>query len=137
MHTAPQTDSVTSVEAIEARRRAIIQELLAIRSASPGSLSEQFLQVPHKGEAEPALRGPYYVLSHWEGGRNRSRRVKATELEQVQQDIRNHRDLVRLCEEFQALTERLGHLERISVSPAEALKKGLKSPSKRTGKSPA
>ena len=101
------------------------------------TLNEQMLPVRHKGNSEPVLRGPYYVLSRWEDGRARSRRVRGQELKRLKRDIDNHRRFKQLCEEFVTLTERLGALERQEDADMEALEEGHKSGSCRPPKSPA
>ena len=122
---------------IEQRRKTILHEMDRIRSMDRSTLNEQMLPVRHKGESGPVLRGPYYVLSRWEGGRAHSRRVRGQELKRLKRDVDNHRRFKELCEEFVTLTERLGALERQEAADMEALKKGLKSRSRRAPKSPA
>jgi hypothetical protein len=121
--------------ALEKRREEILKAMGNIRSIEPAALSEQMLAVRHKGKKEAVLRGPYYVLSRWVDGKNRSRRVKQDELEQVKGDVANYAHFVALCEEFVDVTHRLGELEREEVPAEEALKKGLKSRSNRARKS--
>jgi pyruvate carboxylase len=120
------------IEQIEARRREILLEMGKIRSMRRGTLNEQYLGVPHKGKSEPVLRGPYYVLSRREGDKTVSKRLKSeSELDQAREDIKTRKWFKELCREFEELTEELGELSRASE---EELKKGLKSPSKKTPK---
>lgn len=128
-------DTKTSVQAIEERRRELVEELLGMRSLVRGALTEQYLKVPQKGQEVPALRGPYYVLSQSVKGRTQSRRVKKKEAERVRQDVSNYKCFEAVCCELAALTEQLGNLERESRASEEALKKGLKSRSNRAKKS--
>jgi hypothetical protein len=44
-------------------------DMRAIRSMKRAGINEQYLKVPHKGKAEPVLRGPYYVMTWHEQGR--------------------------------------------------------------------
>lgn len=119
---------------LEARRLELVNELLGIRSLVRGALSEQFLRVPQKGQAEPALRGPYFVLSRSVRGRTKSERVKQKEVARVREDVENHKRFAALCDELAEVTERLGALERQASASEEALKKGLKSRSRKAGK---
>jgi hypothetical protein len=79
-----------------------------------GSITEQFLNVHHKGVREPVSRGPYYVLSRREGNRTSSRRLSTAELEQARKDVGAYRRFVDLCREFEILTEQFGESERES-----------------------
>lgn len=122
---------------LDKKRQDLLKQMASIRSMLPAALSEQMLPVPHRGKKEPVMRGPYYVLSRWENGKSRSRRVNKAELEQVKADVANYKRFVALCEEFVDLTRRLGDAERQAAAEQEAVKKGLKSRSKRTPKSGA
>lgn len=119
---------------IERRRQEILEEMVALRSMERATLKEQMLPVKHKGKKEPVLRGPYYVLARWESGKTHSRRVPQDELEQVKQDVANHKRFIVLCREFEALTQQLGQLERAQEADMETIKKKPKSPSHRTRK---
>jgi hypothetical protein len=124
-----------TVQTLERQREQVLKAMAELRSMETGSLSSQMLKVPHKGKKTPALRGPYYVLSRWENGKSRSRRVKKEELAQVQCDVVNYQRFMELCEQFVDLTRRLGALEREEETDREQLKKGLKSRSSKAGKS--
>ena len=123
-----------SIRQIEERRQEILEEMDAIRSMEQATLKEQMLPVKHKGKEEPVLRGPYYVLAHWENGKTHSRRVPRGELAQVKQDVANHKRFVALCKDFGKLSHQLGQLERAQEDDMEATKKKPKSSSRRTRK---
>ncbi len=125
---------MSKVEQIEQRRAQIVKQARTIRSMELGTLTEQMLPVRHKNKTHPVLRGPYYVLSRWENGKTRSRRVGKDELEQVQRDVANRKEFESLCAEFRELTHELGVLERTQAAADEALKKGLKPPSSKARK---
>ncbi len=119
---------MSTLNRVRERRQRIVQEMLALDSLKRGTLNEQFLRVPQKGQAEPALRGPYYVLSRKEGGKTVSERVAPAQVERVRQDIARYARFTALCREFAELTETLGELEREADVPQEALKKSPNSP---------
>jgi ubiquinone biosynthesis protein UbiJ len=123
-----------TIQALEKHREQVLGEMAKLRSMESGSLSPQMLKVSHKGKKDPALRGPYYVLSKWKDGKTHSRRVKKGELSRVQADVANYQRFVELCERFVDLTRRLGALERRASTEQEAQKKGLKSRSNRAPK---
>ena len=121
------------IRAIETRRIAILKEMATIRSLHPGSINEQCLKGTKAGK--PVVRGPYPVLCWREGKRVFSKRLSASdELKRARQDIANHTRFRSLCKEFEVMTGQLGELEREQEADMEALKKGLKSRSNRTGK---
>ena len=74
-----------SKQQLQERRQRVVEEMMHMESMKRGTLNEQYLRVPHKGAKEPALRGPYYVLSRNEHGRTVSERVPAAEVERVRQ----------------------------------------------------
>ncbi len=105
---------MSTLEDLEARRNAILEEIRAIRSMRRGSITEQFLQVRHQGIRDPVSRGPYYVFSRREGKKTSSQRLSAFEVAQARKDLEEYKRFVTLCREFEVLTERLGELERES-----------------------
>ena len=121
------------VKQVEAQREAVLKQMRAIRSMERGSITEQFLKVPHKGKKEPVLRGPYYVITRREGNKTVGYRLKAEDLERARGDVEAHKKFLTLCREFERLTEELGRLER-DTKEARRVKKGLKSRSRKTRK---
>ncbi len=102
-----------TVQQLERRRGAVLEQMGGIRSMRSGTVNEQYLKVPHKGRPEPTLCGPYFLLTRKQAGRTVSQRL--TSLEQVsaaRADIAAHKRFVELCREFERLTEQLGQLER-------------------------
>lgn len=104
---------------IETRRETVLQQMRSIRSMKRGTINEQYLKVPQKG-SEPALRGPYHVLSRREGNKTVSERLKTPkQIEQAKLDVAAHRKFVDLCKEFEILTERMSILRRQTEEPEE------------------
>jgi hypothetical protein len=123
-----------SIEAIEIRRNAILEEMRSIRSMKRGTINEQYFKVQLKRKKGATFQGPYYVLSRREGEKTVSLRLRSsTELEQARKDVAAHRKFMVLCREFEQLTARLGEMER-EESPFEQEKKRFKSPSNKTGR---
>lgn len=56
-----------------------------IETMSRGNLSEEYRERHVNGKT--VQRGPYYKYQVWEDGRNKSRRVKADEAQQLRQGI--------------------------------------------------
>ncbi len=102
-----------TVRQIEQRREALLREMAGIRSMRRGTISEQYLRVPHKGQARPARCGPYYVLARWEGGKTVSRRLSTPQqVAQARADVAARQRFVAVCQEYERLTEQLGQLEQ-------------------------
>lgn len=121
-----------TMQEIESRRDAVLQEMRAIRSMKRGTINEQYLKVYQKGK-KPALRGPYYVLSRREGNKTVSERLTtSSQLEQARMDVAAHKKFIELCKECELLTERMGVLSRQAEGTVE--KKRWRRRSKPTGK---
>ena len=125
-----------SIASLQARREEIAQELLAMHSMRRGSINEQYVKGKRAGKT--VTRGPYPVLCWREGKKVVSERLSSPEqLEQARQDVANYKRFKELCKELEALTRRLGELMQETDAAAEALKKGLKSRSRKARKSGA
>ena len=119
---------------IDARRTAILQEMASVRSLCAASLSEQVYRDTREDGTE-VVRGPYFVLSRNVNGKTKSHRVKKGDVKHVKADVENHKRFLRLCREFEELTQRLGELERQERGEVEAVKKKPGSRSGRAKKS--
>ena len=91
---------------LEEKRERVLEQMRAIRSMRPGSVTEQYLKVTHKGKRKPVMRGPYWVYTRKEGGKTVGQRLSREDAEQVKKDIEAHRKFVALCKEFETLTRR-------------------------------
>ena len=120
-----------TVQQLEARRNAILEEMRSIRSMRRGTINEQYFKIRLKGRKGIVHQGPYYVLSRREGQKTLSNRLRSeAELEQAQKDVAEYKRFLGLCQEFERLTARLGELER-SEQAMEQEKKQFRSPSSR------
>jgi hypothetical protein len=121
-----------TVQQLEARRNALLEEMRSIRSMRRGTINEQYFQSRLKGRKGIVHQGPYYVLSKREGQRTVSRRLRsAAEVEQAQKEVAEYKRFLGLCQEFERLTARLGELER-GEPGLEQEKKRFRSPSSKT-----
>ena len=121
-----------TVQELEARRNAILEEMRSIRSMRRGTINEQYFKTRLKGRKGMVLQGPYYVLSRREGEKTVSKRLRsAAELEQARKDVAEYKRFMGLCQEFERLTARLGELER-GEQGLEQEKKRFRSPSNKT-----
>src|SRR3990172_7681988 len=123
------------LKTVEARRDAVLEAMRSIRSLRPGTVTEQFLPVNHKGQSEPVRRGPYYLWQYYDEGRPRRQRLTSPEaVEQARAEVEAHRRFVAFCKEFEELTRTLGQLERglSARDEGEEVKKKPKRPSNRT-----
>lgn len=123
---------MNSLQRLEQRRDAILEQMRAIRSMRRATINKQFLQVQHKGKNKPVSRGPYFVLSRREQGKTVSKRLTSVEeVKQAQKDVEGYKKFVALCKEFEDVTERLGEVER-ERAEVEQEKKRRSSRSSRT-----
>ena len=104
---------MNTIEDVESKREAILEEIRGIRSMRRGTLNEQYLKVRHKGKKEAVRRGPYYVFTRSEEGKTVSWRVRTPEeVEQAKEDVAAYKRFKELSQEYEELTEKLGELER-------------------------
>ena len=123
-----------SIQAIETRRNAILEEMRSIRSMKRGTINQQYFKVQLKGKKGATVQGPYYVLSRREGEKTVSFRLKSsTQLDQAREDVTAYRRFMSLCREFEQLTTRLGDMER-KEPDLEGEKKRFKLPLSKTGR---
>lgn len=128
-----------NVQEIIERRNAVAREISEVRFMQKGTISYQRVPRTVNGRKTGAMRGPYPVLTWKHRGKTRSLRLKTEEeLQWAEQAVANHRRFAALCREYEELAEGLAHEMRIGLGDtemAETLKKGLKSRSRRAGKS--
>lgn len=72
-------------------RRSLVEQIAAITTMQPGTLAEEYREHPDTGGKGVVRRGPYFKHQCWQDGRNRSRRVPASEAAQLREDIDNAR----------------------------------------------
>ena len=72
---------------LEEKRERVLEQMRAIRSMRPGSVTEQYLKVTHKGKRKPVMRGPYWVYTRKEAGKTVGQRLSREDAEQVKKDI--------------------------------------------------
>ena len=127
-----------STHNLEARRRAIFEQLEAIRSLRKGTLSEQWVPVVRDGKKTKKLRGPYFVWTFKAGKKTVSERIKGKQEQQwAQHDALNYQRFKDLCAELEDLTHQLGLAERQAQEETGAVKKRRKPPSGKAKKSRA
>ncbi len=123
-----------TVQELEARRDALLEQMRSIRSMRRGTVSEQHFKIRLKRTKGIALQGPYYVLSRREGKKTMSNRLRSgPEVEQARKDVAEYKRFMGLCHEFEQLTARLGELERGQQDLGQE-KKRLRSPLSKTEK---
>lgn len=121
---------------LEQQRRGLLKQMGEIRTMRRGTVSEQFLKVPHKGQAEPVERGPYYLWQYWEHGKPmRQRLCSASEVASARKEVAAYKEFEQLCERYVYVAEALAEADRETLVSEEAVKKGLKSRSSRARKS--
>jgi len=110
---------------LEQQRQSILRKMGRIRTMRRGTVSEQFLKVPHKGQAEPVRRGPYYLWQYWEHGRPMRRRLRSgPEVATARKEVAAYKEFEQLCEHYVDVAEALAEAEHETLASEEAAKKG-------------
>ena len=126
-----------SAQQIVSRQNEILEIIARIRVMRRGTVTRQTYRERAKRNNGQGAVGPYLL---WQGtiqGKRFGKRVSGAEAERVEEGIAQRRAFKALSEEYVALSCELAALEDKGEDCAEALKKGLKSRSSRTGKSGA
>ena len=123
-----------TIQQLEARRNALLEEMRLIRSMRRGTINEQHFKSRLKGRRGMVFQGPYYVLSRREGEKTVSKRLKSpAELERARKEVAEYKRFMGLCQQFERLTAHLGELER-GPEDLEQEKKGFRSRSSKMEK---
>ena len=102
------------------QRETILAELGTIDTIEHGTLSQEFRKRPaSQGSASEPL-GPYYKHQCWEKGRNRSRRVAAAEVSQLQEDLRNGQRFEELSSKLSEIAIAKGRAQRAALVANQA-----------------
>jgi hypothetical protein len=73
------------MDKLEAKRQSLLEQMGEIETMHRGRLSEEYRERQQNGET--IRLGPYYKYQEWKDGRNRSRRIKAEEVEVLREGI--------------------------------------------------
>jgi hypothetical protein len=84
-------------------RTDLLTQLASITTMQRGTLGEEHRERPSPEGKGMVRKGPYFKHQCWEGGRNQSRRVPASEVPVLREDLAN-------AQRFDALTEQLAVL---------------------------
>jgi len=120
------------VRDLEQRREQILREMRTIRAMRKGSVNEQWIKVPRK-QGPPVLRGPYSLYTYKERGKTVGRRLDGEEAKRVSEEVEAYHRFQALCAQYAEVTQQLGEAEH-GLREESPIKKGLKSPSRRTRK---
>jgi hypothetical protein len=102
----------------EARRKQILKRMARINCMEKGRLNEEYRERTRDGKT--VRLGPYYKYQRWEDGRNVSRRVPTTEVEQLRQAVDGYHEFEELAKEYAELT--------IAMTRQSASDRGKKKP---------
>lgn len=99
------------------KREELLAELGEITTMERGALNEEYRERPAPDGKGTVRNGPYYKHQHWEGGRNRSRRVKEEEVSQLKGDLEAGKRFDRLVEALASLAIAEGREKRETAQP--------------------
>jgi len=123
-----------SAQQIVNRQDEILQAVSRIRLMRRGTLSQQTYGQRAKRKNGKGAVGPYFL---WQGtirGKRFGQRVSAVEAERVKEGIAQRQAFKALCQEYVELSCQLAAQDSEGKDRGEAVKKGLKSRSKRAAK---
>ena len=126
-----------SPQQIVQKQEEILQAMSQFRIMRRGTLSQQ--TYPERAERKDGKGavGPYGLWQGTIGGQRFGKRVSGAEAESVKEGIAQRHAFEALCEDYIALGCELASLESEGAALEEAVKKGLKSRSRRAKKSTA
>ena len=94
----------------KSKRETLLKQMGEIETMSRGKLTEEYRE--RNVDGKTIKRGPYYKYQVWEDGRNKSRRVKADEAQQLRQGIEGLDKFKKLSSEYIDATIELTEQER-------------------------
>ena len=114
-------------ENLEARRDALLQELVSIGDFRPGALVSQYRKCGkptcHCARPDSAGHGPYWLITRSTGGKKRSRAVPKAALERVREQLEAYQRLRGLWRELLDISERLCEARLVADKDASPEKK--------------
>ncbi len=81
----------------EEARRDLLDQIAAITTMQPGTLTEEYRAGAPGADGRPARLGPYYKFQVWREGANRTSRVPAEKAAELREDTANWRLFHDLC----------------------------------------
>lgn len=123
-----------TVQQIIEQQQEIIERISEIRIMERGTISRQTYPERAKRKEGKGAVGPYCLWQGTVGGKRFGKRISGPEAEQVEDAIAQRHEFEALCDKYVDLGCQLRALADESSASAEALKKGLKSKSKRARK---
>lgn len=124
---------------LQRQRELIVEEIASIQTIERGTLSEEYRDIPNPDGGGTLRRGPYFKHQCWENKRNRSRRVPASEVDLLREDLENARRFEQLVAKLAEINTEQARHRRADLSESEAKSdskknSGDKSSGKGTGK---
>ena len=87
---------------LQAKRESLLNQMGEIDTMHRGRLSEEYRERHENGQT--VRLGPYYKYQEWVDGRNKSRRVKADEVEALREGISGMDAFKQLADDYIATT---------------------------------
>ncbi len=86
----------------EAKRKQILKQMARISCMEKGKLNEEYRERTRDGQI--VRLGPYYKHQRWEDGHNVSRRVPATQVEELRKAVEGYHEFEDLAKEYTQTT---------------------------------
>ena len=91
---------------LHSRRKQILAEMGKITMLRQGSLSEQYYTKTY-ANGRKHKQGPYYVLTWYEGGAKKTKRIPKDEVTHVEDEIQNYQRMKKLFNNLLDVTEQM------------------------------
>lgn len=119
-----------SAESLEKRIRTIKHQISELGDLRPGALSRQYNICGNptcRCKADPPVKhGPYYQISFTRHGKSSSQFVREEDVDDVEQQLENYRQLRQLVDEWISLSAELSAMrlrEKRDAAKAESLRR--------------
>jgi hypothetical protein len=117
------------ITSFEERKAALLEQLVTIDGARRGQLSEQYYS-RQTADGRTVRQGPYYVWQRYVNGKKCSVRIPPEQIERVEQEIENGRQVQELLDELWEV------LEQTAIEEDHDAKKKPKRSKRRTSARP-
>ncbi len=105
--------------ALETKRREVLEEMAAITCMRRGTVNEQYFEVGQK-DGSVVQHGPYFLYSRTEKGKSFSRRIGVKEVERYREETENCRRFKELSSRCVMICEELAEADEEKVEKKQA-----------------
>jgi len=124
-----------SDQVITEQQEALLKQFGEFNTMRAGTITRQHYPARRARKKGKGASGPYFLWQGYRDGKRFAKRVSAQQANMLRQQIEHRKQFEDLCKEYIGLCEAQAELHERTSASEEAVKKGLKSRSKKTLKS--